>query len=68
VAGESILDRVPAAASDEATVFRKFLDVLNLLAPPNSLMSPPRVWRVLARRLPSGPRIPVGRNRNWESG
>jgi 2-polyprenyl-6-methoxyphenol hydroxylase-like FAD-dependent oxidoreductase len=48
------LDRVHAAASDDATVCRKFFDVLNLLAPPSSLMSPPLAWRVLARRPPDG--------------
>ncbi|MBV9488480.1 MAG: FAD-binding monooxygenase [Verrucomicrobia bacterium] len=54
------LDRVHAAASDDATVCRKFFDVLNLLAPPSSLMSPPLAWRVLARRPPSGRGSPWG--------
>jgi 2-polyprenyl-6-methoxyphenol hydroxylase-like FAD-dependent oxidoreductase len=54
------LDRVHAAASDDATVCRKFFNVLNLLAPPTSLMSPPLAWRVLARRPPSGSGSPWG--------
>ena len=54
------LDRVHAAASDDATVCRKFFNVLNLLAPPTSLMSPPLAWRVLARRPPSGRGFPWG--------
>lgn len=54
------LDRVHAAASDDATVCRRFFDVLNLLAPPASLMSPPLAWRVLARRPPS-----AGRGSPW---
>ena len=54
------LDRVHAAASDDATVCRKFFDVLNLLAPPSSLMSPPLAWRVLARRPPKGCGSPWG--------
>lgn len=54
------LDRVHAAASDDATVCRKFFDVLNLLAPPSSLMSPPLAWRVLVRRPPSGRGSPWG--------
>ena len=48
------LDCVHAAASDDARVCRKFFDVLNLLAPPSSLMSPSLAWRVLARRPPRG--------------
>jgi 2-polyprenyl-6-methoxyphenol hydroxylase-like FAD-dependent oxidoreductase len=54
------LDRVHAAASDDATVCRKFFDVLNLLAPPSSLMSPLLAWRVLVRRPPSGRGSPWG--------
>ena len=41
-------------------VCRKFFDVLNLLAPPTSLMTPPLVWRVLARSAPRGPGSPWG--------
>lgn len=54
------LERVHAAASDDAVVCRKFFDVLNLLAPPTSLMAPPVVWRVLARSAPRGPGSPWG--------
>jgi 2-polyprenyl-6-methoxyphenol hydroxylase-like FAD-dependent oxidoreductase len=43
------LERVHKAASQDPVVCRKFFDVLNLLAPPPSLMSPRVVWRVLAR-------------------
>src|SRR5262249_28433654 len=48
------LERVHAAASDDPIVCRKFFDVLNLLAPPTSLMTPGLAWRVLARQLPQG--------------
>jgi len=54
------LDRVHAAASVDPVVCRKFFDVLNLLAPPPSLMSPPTMWRVLSRRRPAGPGSPWG--------
>ena len=54
------LDRVHAAASDDATVCRKFFSVLNLLAPPTSLMSPTLAWRVLARQPPNGRGSPWG--------
>lgn len=54
------LDRVHAVASDDPVVCRKFFDVLNLLAPPTSLMSPPVMWRVLARAKPRGPGSPWG--------
>lgn len=54
------LERVHAAASDDATVCRKFFDVLNLLAAPDSLMSPAVAWRVLARRAPRGSGSPWG--------
>jgi hypothetical protein len=54
------LDRVHAAASVDAMVCRKFFDVLNLLAPPSSLMSPTLAWRVLARRPPDGRGSPWG--------
>jgi len=46
------LERVHAVASEDPIVCRKFFDVLNLLAPPASLMSPRLAWRVLARPAP----------------
>ena len=36
------------------------VDVLNLLAPPTSLMTPRVLWRVLARSAPGGPGSPRG--------
>jgi 2-polyprenyl-6-methoxyphenol hydroxylase-like FAD-dependent oxidoreductase len=46
------LERVHAAASEDPVVCRRFFDVLNLFAPPLSLMSPRIAWRVLARPSP----------------
>ena len=57
------LERVHAVASEDEFVCRKFFDVLNLLAPPPSLMSPAVAWRVLARRAPRGESSPWGRRR-----
>ena len=54
------LERVHAAASDDPVVCRKFFDVLNLLAPPSSLMAPAVMLRVLARRAPQGAGTPWG--------
>jgi 2-polyprenyl-6-methoxyphenol hydroxylase-like FAD-dependent oxidoreductase len=54
------LERVHAAASDDHMVCRKFFDVLNLLAPPSSLMAPQVAWRVLLRRLPRDSGTPWG--------
>ncbi len=54
------LERVHAAASVDQTVCRRFFDVLNLLAPPSSLMSPFTAWRVLGRSLPEGEGTPWG--------
>jgi 2-polyprenyl-6-methoxyphenol hydroxylase-like FAD-dependent oxidoreductase len=54
------LERVHAIASKDQTVCRKFFDVLNLLAPPSSLMSPRVAWRVLARSAPKGQGSPWG--------
>jgi len=54
------LERVHAAASDDPVVCRKFFDVLNLLAPPSSLMAPAVMLRVLARRAPRGAGTPWG--------
>ncbi len=48
------LERVHAVASEDPMVCRKFFDVLNLFAPPVSLMSPHMLWRVLARPAPQG--------------
>jgi 2-polyprenyl-6-methoxyphenol hydroxylase-like FAD-dependent oxidoreductase len=57
------LERVHAAASDDETVCRRFFDVLNLLATPQSLLSPATAWRVLARSAPKGLGSPWGRER-----
>jgi hypothetical protein len=54
------LERVHAAASDDEVVCRRFFDVLNLLAPPASLMSPTLAGRVLARRAPRRDTSPWG--------
>ena len=54
------LERVHAVASDDQVVCRKFFDVLNLLAPPASLMSPSIACRVLARRAPGQETSPWG--------
>ena len=54
------LERVHAAASDDSVVCRKFFEVLNLLAPPSSLMAPAVMLRVLARRAPRGVGTPWG--------
>jgi 2-polyprenyl-6-methoxyphenol hydroxylase-like FAD-dependent oxidoreductase len=54
------LERVHAVASVDQTVCRKFFGVLNLLAPPSSLMTPAIAFRVLARPLPSGEGTPWG--------
>jgi 2-polyprenyl-6-methoxyphenol hydroxylase-like FAD-dependent oxidoreductase len=54
------LERVHAVASVDPTVCRRFFDVLNLLAPPTSLMSPSTACRVLARSLPAGEGSPWG--------
>jgi hypothetical protein len=57
------LERVHAVASEDPVVCRKFFDVLNLLASPASLLSPPLVWRVLARAAPKGESSPWGTRR-----
>lgn len=54
------LERVHAVASDDPVVCRRFFDVLNLLAPPPSLMTPQVAWRVLARRAPRDAGTPWG--------
>jgi hypothetical protein len=54
------LDRVHAVASVDPVVSRKFFAVLNLLAPPSSLMSPRFAWRVLARSAPKHEGSPWG--------
>lgn len=48
------LERVHAVASKDPVVCRRFFDVLNLLAPPSSLMSPRIAWRLL---LPSASQV-----------
>ena len=57
------LERVHAVASADPVVCRKFFDVLNLLAPPPSLMAPGVAWRVLGRGLPKGESSPWGTKR-----
>lgn len=54
------LERLHAVASEDPVVCQKFFDVLNLLAPPPSLMTPGMMWRVLSRRRPHGPGTPWG--------
>jgi len=54
------LERVHAVASEDPMVCRKFFDVLNLLATPESLMSTAVAMRVLARRSPKGQGSPWG--------
>jgi 2-polyprenyl-6-methoxyphenol hydroxylase-like FAD-dependent oxidoreductase len=54
-------ERVHAVASADEAVCRRFFDVLNLLAPPSSLMTPPVALRVLARSPPTGTGTPWGR-------
>lgn len=54
------LDRVHAIASQDPIVCRRFFDVLNLLAPPASLLSPVVAWRVLTRRPARGEGSPWG--------
>jgi len=54
------LERVHAVASADQVVCRRFFDVLNLLAPPTSLMTPRLSWRVLTRPAPRGPGSPWG--------
>ena len=54
------LERVHAVASEDEVVCRKFFDVINLLAPPSSLLSPSIAWRVLVRSAPKGQGSPLG--------
>jgi 2-polyprenyl-6-methoxyphenol hydroxylase-like FAD-dependent oxidoreductase len=44
------LERLHAVAADDRVVCRAFMDVLNLLASPTSLLSPKVAWRVLMPR------------------
>jgi len=44
------LEQVHTVAAYDRLVCRKFMDVLNLLAPPTSLITPHMVWRVLRPR------------------
>jgi 2-polyprenyl-6-methoxyphenol hydroxylase-like FAD-dependent oxidoreductase len=48
--------RVHAATHHDPVVYGQFLQVMNLMAPPSSLMHPRIAWRVLRR----GPRRPAG--------
>jgi hypothetical protein len=54
------LERVHAVASEDPEVCRRFFNVLNLLAPPTSLMRPRVLWRVLARAAPRSAGSPWG--------
>jgi len=56
----SYLERVHAVASKDPAVCRKFFDVLNLLAPPSSLMAPRVAWRVLTTAVPRDQGTPWG--------
>jgi 2-polyprenyl-6-methoxyphenol hydroxylase-like FAD-dependent oxidoreductase len=60
------MERLHAIASEDPVVCRKFFDVLNLLAPPSSLMSLPVALRVLLRSMPNGAGSPWGRDQqSW---
>lgn len=52
------LERLHAVAAEDRIVCRQFMTVLNLLASPTSLLSPPIAWRVLTRRTHSGKLAP----------
>jgi 2-polyprenyl-6-methoxyphenol hydroxylase-like FAD-dependent oxidoreductase len=54
------MDKVHALASEDEQVCRQFFEVLNLLAPPASLMTPRVAWKVMTRRSPSGQGSPWG--------
>jgi hypothetical protein len=54
------LERVHAVASQDPVVCRKLFEVLNLLAPLSSLMSPRIGWRVFSRSAPRGEGSPWG--------
>ena len=58
----SHFDRVTivGAASDDPVICRRFFNLLNLLAPPASLMAPGVMFRVLARRAPRDAGTPWG--------
>lgn len=53
------LERVQAAASDDPVVCTKLFEVMNLLAPPSSLVKPGIAMRALVRRPPSANRSPL---------
>ena len=48
------LERVHALASTDERTFRQFIEVVHLLVPPSSLMSPANIFRVLSRPIPKG--------------
>jgi hypothetical protein len=50
------IDKVHAAAHDDAAVSIAFLRVINMLAPPPSILHPRIVWRVLKGNLGAGRR------------
>lgn len=54
------LERVHAVASEDPVVCRRFFDVLNLLAPPSSLMAPRIAWQLLASSVSKGSGSPWG--------
>jgi 2-polyprenyl-6-methoxyphenol hydroxylase-like FAD-dependent oxidoreductase len=54
------MECVHAAAAHDPVVCRKFFEVLNLLSPPTSLMTPAVAWRVLARKSAPGYGSPWG--------
>jgi 2-polyprenyl-6-methoxyphenol hydroxylase-like FAD-dependent oxidoreductase len=54
------MDRVHAIASENEEVCRKFFDVLNLLAPPTSLLTPRIAWQVATRRTRNDQGSPWG--------
>jgi 2-polyprenyl-6-methoxyphenol hydroxylase-like FAD-dependent oxidoreductase len=54
------MERVHAIAGSDEDVCRQFFDVLNLLAPPTSLLAPWVAWRVLTRSIADGPGSPWG--------
>jgi 2-polyprenyl-6-methoxyphenol hydroxylase-like FAD-dependent oxidoreductase len=60
------MERVHAMASEDPEICRRFFDVLNLLAPPTSLMTPRIAWRVLSHKAKRDQGTPWGVSRNEE--